>query len=160
AIHVVDVVAQEQVQVLDAAARVLELDRIELKQQIVSERSREHESSRQGMVEFGQQGSQNGERRGLLAALLFREQLRQGLQYPSDCAVGCFKRFPVGMIAQNDIQHLRERRTSRVQCLDRDTAADGDDLERRSKRSDIPARVALRVFVAGGEVDAAMSIKT
>ena len=87
AIHEINVVAQEQVQVLDASARELQLDRIELKQQIVAERAHQRQARGQRMAEFVDEGAQNRKRRGLLAALFFGEQRGQRFQRPAQRAV-------------------------------------------------------------------------
>ena len=80
AIHEIDVVAEEQVQVLDVVARQLGLDRIEVEQQIVAERAHQREPRRQRIVKFVQQRAQHRKRRRLLAAFLFGEQRGQRLQ--------------------------------------------------------------------------------
>ena len=74
AIHEVDVVAEEEVQVFHVVARQLQLDGIELKQQIVAEGADQRQPRRERMMEFIEQRAQNGKRRGLLAALFFGEQ--------------------------------------------------------------------------------------
>ena len=55
AIHEVDVVAQEQVQILDVVTRQLQLDRIELQQQVVAECAHQRQARRQRMLEFLEQ---------------------------------------------------------------------------------------------------------
>ena len=67
-------------QILDAVARKLQFDRLELEQQIVAERADQREARGKRMAEFVDQRAQNRKRRGLLAALLFREQRGQRLQ--------------------------------------------------------------------------------
>ncbi len=80
AIHEVDVVAQEQVQVLHIVARQFLFNRVELQQQVVTERAHQREPRGQRMLEFLLQGAHHGERRRLFAALLFGEQRGQRLK--------------------------------------------------------------------------------
>ena len=97
AVHEADVVAEEQVQVLVAVARQLLLDRLELKQQVVAESAHQAQARILFAAEFVDQRAQNGKRRGLLAALLFRKQRRQRLQTAVQRAVRPAEFLPVRM---------------------------------------------------------------
>ena len=81
AIHVPDVVAEVEVQILVAVARQLLFDGLELEQQIVAEGADQAQTRILFAAEFVDQRAQNRKRGGLLAALLFREQRGERLQH-------------------------------------------------------------------------------
>src|SRR5689334_24418640 len=58
AIHEIDVIAQEQAQILDPGARMLEADRIEAEQQVVTKCTDQREPVRQRSMELGHQSAQ------------------------------------------------------------------------------------------------------
>ena len=97
AVHVVDVVAKKQVQGLLAVSRQLQLDRIELEQQIVAESANDRESRVLDGVEILDQRAQNRKGRRLLAALFFREKLRQRLEPATERGAFEPKFLPVRM---------------------------------------------------------------
>ena len=76
AVHVDDVVAEEELEVFAALAWKTQRNRLELEKQIVPERPGESEFIVVLVAEFLRQRAQNGKDRRLLAALLFREQFR------------------------------------------------------------------------------------
>src|SRR6185369_2532580 len=80
AVHGVNVVAEEQVQVFVAAAGQFLFDWLELEKQVEPERADQRQPRILGMAELLDERAQNGKRGRLLAALLFGEQLRQRLQ--------------------------------------------------------------------------------
>ena len=80
AIHVPDLVAEEEVQIFVAVARQLLFDRLELEQQVVAEGADQPEAGILFAAELFDQRAQNRECRGLLAALFFGEERRQRLQ--------------------------------------------------------------------------------
>ena len=100
AIHEIDVVAQEQVQVLDAVARKLQLDRIELKQQIVSEAPTSARRDASGWSKFVKQRAQNRKCGRLFAAFLFGKQRGQRFQRPVQRAVFDREILPMRMIGE------------------------------------------------------------
>src|SRR5260370_37264815 len=67
-------------QVLVPVPRELELDRIELKQKVISECAHQGEARVVRVAEFVDQRAEYGKGRGLIAAFLFRGKLRQWLQ--------------------------------------------------------------------------------
>jgi len=83
AIHGVNLVAEEQVQVLVAAARQFFFDGLELEKKVEPERADQRQPGILGMAEFLDERAQNGKHGGLFAALLLGEQFWQGLQAPS-----------------------------------------------------------------------------
>ena len=159
AIHEPDVVAQEQVQVLVAVARQLALDGLELEQQVVAEGADQPQARILLAAEFLDQRAQNGKHRGLLAALLLRKQARQRAQAAGQNARLPAEVLPVRMAGQHRLQDLRHLLAARVERADFHAAVVGDDFERRANGGDVPARIPARIFVAGGEIDAALPVE-
>ena len=94
AIHQIDVVAEEQVQVLVAVARQFLFDRLELEQQVVAERAGQRQPAVLLVAEFSIKRAQNGKRGGLLAALFFRKQRGQRLQAAAQRAIHAARTIP------------------------------------------------------------------
>ena len=67
--------------------------------------------------------------------------------------------LPMRMALQQAIQHLVEHFAARVQRPELDLSPGGHDFERRAYRSHIPARISLRIFVAGRQIDAAIAVQ-
>ena len=159
AIHEVDVVAEEQVHVLVPAARQLLLDRLELEQQIVAECADQRQARILGIPELLDQRAQDRKRRGLLAALLFGEELRQRQQASHQRTALLPERLPMRMLRQDRIQHLRQHLPAQIERPKLDLAIDRDDLERRPCGGDVPARVSPRKLISGGKINAAMCVQ-
>src|SRR5262249_31798279 len=102
-------------QILVSAARQLLLDRLELKQQIVSEGPDQPQPRIVRMPELLDQRAQNRKRRGLLAALLLREQRRQRPQLSLERRSFSSKRLPVRMPLQHALEHGAQLLAARIQ---------------------------------------------
>src|SRR5579884_3742137 len=111
------------------------------------------------MAQLVYPGAQDGEGGGLAAALFFREQLRQRLQRAGEDAVRPVEALPVRVRREHRIEQAADDFPARVERTELDAAAAADDLQRRADRSNVPAGVALRVFVAGRQVRAPLRIE-
>ena len=159
AIHVIDVVAEKQVQVLVALSRELQLDGIELEQQVVAECAHQREPRVVLTAEFVDQNSKNGKCRRLLAALLFGKQRGQRFQSPVQAGTLDLEFIPVGMFAKQRAKDLIDNFAPLIERAEIDVAASGHNLERRRYGRHIPARVTFRIFVARGKVDTAIPVQ-
>ena len=101
---------------LYAVAREFQFDRIELEQQIVSERAHQREPGILLALEFADQRAQNRKRRGLLAALFFREQGGQRFQPAAQRRALKAELLPMRMALEQAIQHLVQHFAARVQA--------------------------------------------
>ena len=146
-------------QVLDAVARQLEPDRIELEQQVVAERAYQGEAAVLFVAELFGERAQDGKRRGLLAAFLFRKQRWQGFQTPAQRARVERQRLPVRVRRQHSEQHPIQHFAALVQRPEFHRAPERDDLEQRAHRPDVPARIPSRILVPGGEIEAALAVE-
>src|SRR5262249_38281495 len=63
------------------------------------------------------------------------------------------------MRRQDRQKHLTEHLTARVERPELDAAIVRDDLQGRAGGSDIPAGITARIFVSGGEIDAAVTVQ-
>ncbi len=141
-----------------AVARQPLLDGLELEEQIVAEGADQAQAEVFGAAEFVDEQAQNRKDRRLFAALLLRKQRRQRLQPPQEHARFRAERFPMRMRSQQRQQHLAEHLSAWVQRTELDAAVVRDDLERRADGGDIPARITSRIFVSGGQIDAAVPV--
>src|ERR1035437_5090662 len=66
---------------------------------------------------------------------------------------------PMGMRSEQRLQDAVQRLAALVERAEDDFAAGSDDFERRRDGSDVPARVALGILVAGGKIDAALGVE-
>ena len=161
AIHEVDVVAQEQVQILDARARKLELDRIELEQQIVAERTHQGEPRRQGCVKLVDAARAASKRpRAACCVLLPGNSSGSGLRCPwmmpfidarSDSQCGCGRRT-----GSSSRLMTSPRAFSGVKVISRPAAtiSSGGATDATSQRE-----YRSGIFVTGGKIDAAVRIQ-
>ena len=147
AIHEADVVAQVEVQVLRAGAGQAELDGIELEQQVVSESAHQGQARIAHGTELLGQRAQDGERRRLLAAFLFREKCRQRLQTAHQRAVALLQGLPMRVPGQHREEQPVQDFAARVEGAEFQPALPGQDLERGPHRGDVPARVSAGVLV-------------
>jgi len=69
------------------------------------------------------------------------------------------KGFPMRIARENRLQHLVQHFATLIEWAKLDLPIDGDDLERRSRGGEIPARVSPGEFISGGKVYAAMRIQ-
>src|SRR5579864_33891 len=69
------------------------------------------------------------------------------------------KFLPVGMILEQRMEDAVQDFAPLIERPEVDLAPGGDDLEWRTNRRDVPARVPFRIFVARGQVDAAISVQ-
>src|SRR5512144_869025 len=106
AIHEIDVVAKEQVEVLLPAPRQAQPDRVELEEQIVAEGANQRQARVLFVPKFFDQSPQDRESRGLLAALLLREQLGQRFQPAYQRTPTRLQRLPVWVAGKSRVQHL------------------------------------------------------
>src|SRR3981081_4571134 len=111
------------------------------------------------MPELLDQRAQNGKSRRLLAKLLFREELRQRLQAAAQRGSVCAEGFPMRVALEHRLQHSIEHFTALIERAKLDLAVDGDDLERRTRGGEIPARISPGKFVSGRQVYAAVGIQ-
>src|SRR5579875_555372 len=68
--------------------------------------------------------------------------------------------MPVRMTGQNRFEKLQKNFAACVQSMQGQIALAADDFERRGDGCHIPARIALRIFVAGREIGAASRIES
>src|SRR5437588_10483972 len=108
------------------------------------------------MTELLDQRAQDGKRGGLLAALFFSEQLWQRRQSPEQRGALRTEGFPMRIAREHRQQHLVQHLASLIEWAKLYLAIDGDDLERRSRGCEIPARVSSGEFRSGGKRYAAM----
>ena len=104
------------------------------------------------IAELLDQRAQNGEGRGLLAALLLGEKGRQRLQPAVQGGAFEAEPFPVRMGGQHGVKHLHQHLAALVERAELDLAAPRDDFERRAGGGDVPARVPFRVLVSRGKI--------
>jgi hypothetical protein len=159
AVHEADVVAEEQPQVLLLGARQAQADGVELEQQVVAEGPDQGQAGVARVAELLHQRAQNGEERGLFGALLFGKQRRKRLQAPAQRPPGQLQRLPVRVRAKNVKKHFRQHLSAQVQRAEFDFTAGAGDLQRRIHAGDVPARIPLRVLVAGRKVEAAAAVQ-
>src|SRR5580704_30891 len=145
-------------QIFVALARKLQLNGIELKQQVEAESAHQSKPVVFLRAEFVNQRAKDGERGRLFAALFFGEQRWQGLQPPTQSPSLKTKCFPVAVPGKQGIQDLIEHLAAPVQRPEIDIAAGCYDLERWRNRHHIPARITLRILVAGGEINAPIPV--
>ena len=149
AIHVVNVVAEKELQILHPVARKLQMDGIELEQQIVSKRAHQREPGVLIALEFADQRAQNRKRRGLLAAFFFGEQLGQWLQTAMQRGALKAEVLPMRMAFKEAMQHPVQNFPARVERPKLHILSRSHDFDGRADGSHIPARVPLRIFIAG-----------
>ncbi len=159
AIHVINVVAQKQVQIFLAVPGKFEMDRIELEQKIVAECAHQRQPRIQFALKFPDQRAQNRKSRRLLAAFFFWKQSRKGLQVPPQSRALESELLPMRMAIEHTEKHSVQHFTARVQCIKLDIPSGSRDLNRRAHRSHVPARVAFRIFVPGRKVNSAVSVQ-
>lgn len=159
AVHEPDVVAEEEVQVLGAGAGEFFIDGLELEEEVVAESAGEGEVGLLGVAELVHQGAENAEDGRLFAALLFREEFGERLEAAHQRAALRVEGFPVRMPGQNGEEHLVEEHAAQVEGTELDQAVMGDDFQWRAGGGDIPARITAGVFIAGGEIEAAVGIQ-
>ena len=155
AIHEPDLVAEKQMQVLDAFAGQAQSDGVELKKQVEAEGAHQSQVRILGVAELIGEGAQDGERRRLPAALFLREQLGQRLEGTADQAIGRLEIIPMGVLRKHRRQHAQDPHAAFVQRAKLHLLAGGDHFERRFHRAKVPTRVTPRIFVARGKVAAA-----
>ena len=139
AVHQVDVVAQEQMQIFMAIARQLLFDRLELEQQVVAECAGQRQPAVLFVAELFDQRAQDGKAGGLLAALFFGKQLRQRLQAARQRAIHARERFPVRMALEHRQQDLIQDFAADTERAEFHLAVVGHDLERRRAWKQYPS---------------------
>ena len=159
AIHEVNVVAEKQVQVLDAGPRQLYLNRIELKQQVVAKGPDQRQAGSNRMAEFVDQRAEHRERRRLFAAFLFGEKLRKRLQLSAHRAGFPGETFPMRMRREQRMEKAIQYFAASIQRAKFHVAPGGYDLERRRERCEIPPGITLGVLIAGGKIYAALRVE-
>src|SRR5207302_5166611 len=112
-----------------------------------------------GMPELLNQRAKNGERRGLFAALLLGEQLRQRLQAPAQGGAVSAEGIPMRMPVENRQQHGIQHLATKIERAKFHLAVDGDNLQRRTRGGEVPARISPRKFISGRKVGAAMRVQ-
>lgn len=159
AVHEVDVVTEEEVEVLLFAAGELEFDGVELEEEVVAEGADEGEAVVLGVAELLDEGAEDGEGGGLFGALFFGEEGGEGFEGAGEAAGDGLEGLPVGVGAEDGLEEADEEFAAGVQGAEVDAAAAADDFEGGIQGSDVPAGVAFGVLVAGGEIDPAVVVE-
>ncbi len=147
-------------QVLDAVARELQLDRVELKQQVVAERPHQRQARRPGdgaIHRSRPRRIENGD--GCLLRSSSGNSSARGFRRPRRAPFSMRELFPMRMRGEKCLENAIQDFAARVQRLKAHFAAGSDDFQRRRDGAEIPSRVSLRIFVAGGEIHAALGIQ-
>ena len=134
-------------------------DRLELKEQIVSERARKCQLVVGGIAKFLRQCPQNRKHGWLLTAFFFREDCRHGFENAFDRAVLFLETFPMRMIAQHRRQHAVDRNAAVIQRTKRNLALKTDQFQRWTHGNHVPARIPPRVLVAGRKINTPAAIQ-
>ncbi len=111
------------------------------------------------MVEFGDEGADDGEGRGLFAALFLGEEAGERLEGSAQRAFVVTKRIPVRVGFEDAVQHAVQSPAAVIERAEGNFAVLRDDFDGRGERGDVPTRVASRKFVTGGKIDAALRVE-
>src|SRR5260370_41145002 len=109
--------------------------------------------------EFVDQRAEYGKGRGVLAASLFREKLRQWLQPAVQSRAPEPEFLPVRVLFKERMDDPRERLAAGIERPEIHLPAGGDNFDRRADGHHIPARISLRIFVPGRKIKAAITIQ-
>ena len=159
AIHVADVVAEEEMKVFAGFARQPQRDGFELKKQVVTESTGEGEFVVEFAAEFARECAEHRKNRGLFTPLFLRKQRGHGFEPTVEEAILLAEIVPVRMVAQYRGKHVIDGGSALIQWAEGDIALETDQFEGRAHGDDIPTRIPARVLVAGRQIDAPVLIE-
>src|SRR5208283_3852291 len=140
-------------------ARKYLLDGFKLKQQVVAEGAHQPQAGILFAAELFDQRPQNGERRGLLAALLLGKQGRKRFQAAIQHAVLPTEFLPMRMPLERRMEQLRDAAAALIERAELHAAVARHDLQRRTGGGDVPARVPPGILVSRRQVDATVPVQ-
>ena len=141
AVHVDNVVAEEELKIFAALATKAQGDGLELEEQIVTECAGKAEFVVALAAEFPRQGAQHRKHRGLLAALFFGEQSGHGPQAAGEHAASPVEAeiFPMRMVFEHAREHAADSAAALIERTKRHVPLERDQFQGWAHRYNIPA---------------------